>query len=117
MILKILNLILIFFAVFMGVKQGYAMLSLKPEMWEMFNKWGFNKYSLMINGGATLLAACMILFPRTFVFGNFFMAAGILLIICFHLHDRNFKGAIIELPFLLLNLLIIYLRYPLAAND
>ena len=45
--------------------------------------------------------------------GNFLMGAGILLIICFQISERDFKGAIIELPFLLLNLLIIYLQHPL----
>jgi hypothetical protein len=45
------------------------------------------------------------------------MAAGILLIICFHLLDKDLKGAAIELPFLLLNLLIIYLQHPLAKSS
>jgi len=117
MALKILNIILIFVAVFMGAKQGYAMLSGKSEMVEMFSKWNFNKYGLMINGGITLLAALMILFPKTFIPGNFLMAAGILVIICFHLSDKNLKGAMTELPFFLLNLVIIYLQYPLVNNN
>ncbi len=113
MVLKIINAILILIAVFMGIKQGYAMFSGKPEMLEMFGKWGFNKTGVMINGIITMLAAVLILFPRTFVWGNFLMALGILLIICFHLLDKDLKGVLIELPFLLLNLVIIYLQYPL----
>lgn len=113
MILKIINGILILVAVFMGFKQGYAMFSGKPEMMEMFGKWEFGKTGLMINGAVTILAAVLILFPKTFVWGNFLMAAGILLIICFHLLDKDFKGVMIELPFLFLNLLIIYLQHPL----
>jgi len=113
MVLKIINIVLILFAVFMGFKQGYAMFSGKPEMLEMFGKWGLGKTSVMINGIITMLAAVLILFPRTFVWGNFLMALGILLIICFHLMDKDLKGVLIELPFLLLNLVIIYLQYPL----
>lgn len=113
MIFKIINAALILVAVFMGFKQGIAMLASKPDMIEMFGKWGFNKTGLMINGAITILAAVLILFPKTFVWGNFLMAAGILLIICFHLLDKDFKGVMIELPFLLLNLLIIYLQHPL----
>ncbi|MCS4304019.1 MULTISPECIES: DoxX family protein [Chryseobacterium] len=113
MILKIINSILILTAVFMGIKQGIAMFSGKPEMTTMFGKWGFDKTGLMINGAITILAAVLILFPKTFVWGNFLMAAGILLIICFHLLDKDFKGVLIELPFLFLNLLIIYLQHPL----
>ncbi|MCX8525380.1 DoxX family protein [Chryseobacterium formosus] len=115
MILKIINTVLILVSVFMGFKQGYAMFSGKPEMMEMFGKWGFGKTGLMINGAVTILAAILILFPKTFVWGNFLMAAGILLIICFHLLDKDLKGVAIEIPFLLLNLLIIYLQHPLKS--
>lgn len=113
MILKIINSLLILTAVFMGLKQGIAMFSGKAEMTAMFGKWGFDKTGLMINGAVTILASILILFPKTFVWGNFLMAAGILLIICFHLLDKDFKGVLIELPFLFLNLLIIYLQHPL----
>ncbi|MDQ0106194.1 putative membrane protein [Chitinophaga terrae (ex Kim and Jung 2007)] len=113
MIAKIINSVLILIAVFMGAKQGWNMLTAKPEMLEMFGKWDFSKNAVMINGAVTLLAAVLILFPRTFVWGNFLMAAGILMIICLQLLTRNLKGAAIELPFFLLNLLIIYLQYPL----
>lgn len=113
MVFKIINSLLILGVVFMGFKQGYAMLSGKPEMMEMFGKWGFSKTALMINGAVTIIAAILILFPKTFVWGNFLMAAGILMIICLHLLDKNFKGVLIEIPFLLLNLVIIYLQHPL----
>lgn len=113
MILKIINVLLILVAVFMGLKQGYAMFSGKPEMLEMFSKWNFSKTAVMINGAITMIAAVLILFPKTFVWGNFLMAAGILMIICFHLLDKDLKGVTIEIPFLLLNLLIIYLQHPL----
>ncbi|MBS1750876.1 MAG: DoxX family protein [Bacteroidetes bacterium] len=116
MIIKIFNSVLILVAVFMGVKQGYAMFSGKPEMMGMFGKWGFSKTGLMINGIVTITAAIFILFPKTFVWGNFLMAAGILLIICFHLLDKDLKGMAIELPFLFLNLIIIYLQYPLKSQ-
>lgn len=114
MILKILNSALILVAVFMGFKQGYAMLTGKPEMLEMFSKWNFSKTAVMVNGAVTILAALLILFPKTFVWGNFIIAAGILMIICLHLLDKNLKGMAVEIPFLLLNLVIIYLQYPLS---
>ena len=117
MILKILNAALILVAVFMGFKQGYAMISGKPEMLEMFSKWNFSKTAVMINGAITMIAALLILFPKTFVWGNFLMAAGILMIICLHLLDKDLKGVSIEIPFLLLNLVIIYLQHPLAKTN
>ncbi len=116
MILKIINSILILFALFMGTKQGYAMFSGRQEMLDMFGQWGFNKTFLTINGTVTMIAAVMIFFPKTFVWGNFLMAAGILLIICFHLLDRDLEGVLIELPFLIINLIIIYLQHPLKTG-
>ena len=113
MIPKIINSALILFAVYMGCKHGWAMLSAKPEMLEMFGKWQFSKTAVMIFGAITLLSALLILHPRTFVWGNFIMAAGILLILCFQLLGKDLRGAGIEVPFLLLNMVIIYLQHPL----
>lgn len=114
MIVKIISGILMLVAVGMGLKQGFAMFSGKLEMLEIFSKWGFTKTSLAINGAITMLSALLILHPKTFVWGNFLMAAGILLIICFRLLDRDLKGFAIELPFLALNLIILYLHHPLS---
>lgn len=113
MILKIFNSALILFAVFMGARHGWNMLTAKPEMLEMFGKWNFSKNAVILNGAVTLLASLLILFPKTFVWGNFLMAAGILMIICLQLLYKDLRGAAIELPFLLLNLVIIWLQHPL----
>jgi DoxX-like family len=117
MIIKVINSVLILVAVFMGIKQGCAMLTGKPEMLEMFGKWNFTREAVMIMGIVTLVSALLILYPKTFVWGNFLMAAGILVIICFHLAARNLKGAAIELPFFLLNMVIIYLQHPLTKTN
>ena len=117
MFVKIFNSILILVAIFMGLKQGYAMLIMRTEMLEMFSKWNFSKTAVMINGAVTIISALLIIFPKTFVWGNFLMAAGILMIICFHLLGKDLKGVAIELPFLLLNLLIIYLQHPLSKTS
>ncbi|MFS0490907.1 DoxX family protein [Leadbetterella byssophila] len=116
MILKIINSFLILFAVFMGTKHGWNMLTAKPEMLEMFGKWDFSKNAVVINGAVTLLASVLILFPKTFVWGNFLMAAGILMIICLQLLNKDLKGVATEIPFLVLNLVIIYLQHPLKNN-
>lgn len=113
MILKTINALLMLGAVYMGFKQGYGMLTGKVQMLDMFGRWGFGRTAVMINGIVTMLAALLILYPKTFLWGNFLMAAGILLIICIHLLGRDLKGVAIELPFFLLNLVILYLQHPL----
>ena len=117
MVLKIINGILIVFAVFMGLKQGWAMVSGKPEMLEMFNRWNINKTGLLIMGGFTALSAVLIIFPKTFFWGNFLMAAGILMIMLFHLQQRDLKGFMVEMPFFVLNFLIVYLQHPISKNN
>lgn len=116
MLLKIFNSMLMLVAVLMGIKQGWAMVSGKIEMLEMFSKWNFSKTAVMVNGVVTIIAALLILFPKTFVWGNFLMAVGILMIICLQLLQKDLRGAVVEVPFLLLNLLIIYLQYPLKTT-
>lgn len=113
-ILKIINAILIIFAVYMGLKQGWAMVSGKPEMLGMFGKWDIQKNGVMILGGITILGAALTLIPQTFLWGNFITACGILFIIALHLMHKDLKGVAIELPFLLLSLVIIYLQHPLV---
>ena len=116
MILKIINAALILVAAYMGIKQGWAMASGKQVMLDFFSKWNIDKQSVMMLGIITLLSVPLIVMPKTFVWGNFLMAASILFIICLELYHHDWKGAMVELPFLLLNLVIICLRHPLDKN-
>lgn len=113
MVTKIGSAALLLIIIFMGVKQGWAMMAGKPEMLEMFGKWDIGKFGVMVFGALTLLSTVLIAMPKTFAWGNFLMAATILFIICFQLFNGNLKGAAIEVPFLLLNLIILYLKHPL----
>ena len=115
-VLKILNSVLILFALYMGMKQGWAMLSGKSEMLEMFGKWDIGKNGVMVLGVLTIIGALLMLIPKTFLYGNFITAAGILFIMCLHLSHKDLKGVAIELPFILLSLVIIYLQHPLAKT-
>jgi hypothetical protein len=116
MALKIINAVLIVFAVLMGIKQGWAMTTGKQAMLDFFGKWQMDKQSVMLLGLLTLLSVVLILVPKTFVWGNFLMAAGILFIICLELYHQDWHGALVELPFFLLNLVIICLHHPLEKS-
>ena len=88
------------------------MVSGKQEMLDFFSKWSVDKQSVVLLGAFTLLSVPLILIPKTFVWGNFLMAAGILFIICLEVYHRDWRGALVELPFFLLNLIIIALHHP-----
>lgn len=116
MALKILNSILILFALYMGIKQGFAMINGKPEMLQMFDKFSVGKNGVLVLGAFTVIGAILVLFPKTFVYGNFITADGILFIMALELNHKDLKGAAIELPFLLLSLVILYLQHPLSKS-
>ncbi len=101
----------------MGIKQGLAMIQGAPQMLELFGGWGFPRPLVTVLGITTLLSGILIAIPRTFLWGNWLMASVIPLLICFHLAHAEFKGVLVELPFLALNLLIIYLGHPLATRS
>lgn len=115
MINLILTITLIVFASFMGVKQGLLMMEPRQEVLEMFVKWGLDKAEMNALGILTLVSGLLIMIPKTFFAGNLLMASVILIIICFQLQQRDLKGFAIELPFFLLNLVLLYLQHPI--ND
>jgi hypothetical protein len=112
MIIKIFSIALLIIAAFMGLKQGWAMLSGSEPMLDMFSKWHFHKSGVRALGLLTLGSSLMIVFPQTYLAGNFLMATSILLVLCLQLSSANLKGAAIEVPFILMNLMLIYFQYP-----
>ena len=115
MINLLLNITLIVFASFMGVKQGLLMMEPQEEALEMFIKWGLSKTEMNALGMLTLISGLLIIMPKTFFAGNLLMASVILIIICFQLQHRDLKGFAVELPFFFLNLMLLYLQHPI--ND
>lgn len=91
MILKILTIALIVFAVYMGFKQGIAMVSGKPEMLQMLGRIGMNNTAVMVLGIINIISAVLIVIPQTFFWGNFLMAGTILLIYGTRAFSRGYK--------------------------
>jgi hypothetical protein len=114
MLIRIISGLLTLFVVYMGFKQGWAMVSAKPQMLDLFGKWNFNNTGIKVFGVITLMSTLLILFPQTFTAGNILMAITILVIIGLQLSIRDLKGALVEVPFLLMNLVLIWLQYPLS---
>jgi hypothetical protein len=115
-LLKILQVILMLTAIFMGLKQGWAMITAKPDMLRMLERLGVVHTGVTALGLITIASALLILFSRTFLYGNFLMAASILFIMALELQHKDLRGVAIEVPFLLLSLVIIYLGHPLTAK-
>ena len=113
--MKIISAILILVIVFLNVKHGWAGITnnIAPEQAKMMDEMGVSKTALFVFSIFTLAGAAMILFPVTFFAGNLLNAAMILLIMAQLLRAGNLKMTLIEIPFLLMPLVLIYLGHPL----
>lgn len=113
--MKILSGALILVTLFFCFKHGWPGVSgnMKPEETKMISDLGIGKVLLLIISILNLLVCLLILLPQTFFIANLCNAAGILLIMAFAMKTGNLKIALIEIPFLLLPLILIYLGHPL----
>ena len=114
--LKIIAGALLLTTVALSAKQGWAMLTDQPPVLDLLRKLGLGRPGRVLLGSAVLLGAGLTLVPATFVGGSFLSAAGILFILALQLHQQNLAGAAIELPFLALALLVLYLQHPLTRT-
>lgn len=120
MILKIISGVLILFASFMGIRHGIAVWNIKPgdigPIAELYKKINFLPFAIKAVAVCTILAAIMILFPQTFLWGNLLNAAIIIVLMGMLLNVRELKHALAELPILIITLIIIYLKHPFAQG-
>lgn len=114
MIAKIISGILILVTLYMGVKQGWPMITGNTEMLGMLSEWGIGATVASIMGVLTLGAAILVLFPKTFFYGNVITAIVIIYIIASQLLHGDLRSAAIELPFLIIPLVLLYLGHPFS---
>jgi hypothetical protein len=111
--MKIVSGVLILVTAFLSFKHGWAGLTMKPEAMNMLAELGMGEIAGKAMSVLTLAVGLLILFPQTFFAGNLLNAGLILLIMALALKVGNVKMALIEIPFLLLPLLLIWLGHPL----
>ncbi|WP_258137077.1 hypothetical protein [Mucilaginibacter phenanthrenivorans] len=114
--MKIISGILILITVFFSFRHGWGALTMKYNESEAFSKLGISKPVLRVVGVLTLLVGVFVLFPDTFFAGNVLNAVLILSILVLQLRAGNLKAALIEIPFLPLPLVMIWLGYPLGNS-
>ena len=114
MIKNILSLVLLIVSVVLNLKHGWDTFNYKnnPQSIKMMSELGINESFVPFLGILTIVIAVLQLIPKTFFFGNVLNAIVILLIIAFSLKAGNYKIALIEIPFLMIPLIMIWLKYP-----
>jgi hypothetical protein len=113
--MKILSAVLIAIAIYLNARHAWSgiTMSMKPEETKMLSDIGLGQLYILPIGIVSLLICLLTLFPQTFFVGNLLNAGLILVIMALALNAHNIKIALIEIPFLLLPLVLIWLGHPL----
>lgn len=111
--MKIVCIILLLVSIFLSISHGWS--SFKPanaDQLKMMSNLGITATTMPYFGVFSIILGFMLLFPQTFFAGNVLNAITIVLIMALSLKAGDYKTALIEIPFLLLPLILIWLKYP-----
>ena len=115
--MKILTIALIIVSAGLSLEHGLdAFRSAGAEQAELMTDLGISNSLAPYIGVLSIIIGLMLLFPQTFFISNVLNAMIIVLIISFSLHAGNVRVAILEIPFLVMPLLLVWLKYPLKLN-
>lgn len=120
MIIKIISGVLILFSAFMGIRQGLKGWNVKPGDTGPFvhiqEKLKFSSNTLKVFAALTILSGILLLVPQTFLFANILNISLFLFLIIRWLMIGDLKAALSEVPFLIIPVLLIYLKHPFAVK-
>ncbi|MEY8760615.1 hypothetical protein [Chryseobacterium tongliaoense] len=114
MIKNIISLVLMIVSVSLSFKHGWDTFNYKknPESLKMMAELGISESFIPYFGILTFVVGTLLLIPKTFFWGNLLNAMAIVLIMALALRAGNIKTALIEIPFLIIPLVMIWLKYP-----
>lgn len=111
--MKIISLVLLLVSAFLSIKHGWdAFQPANAEQTKMTADLGITEPVKPFFGVFSIIVGLMILFPQTFFIGNLLNAITILLIMALSLRAGNTNTALVEIPFLAMPLVLIWLKYP-----
>lgn len=111
--MKILSIILILSSVFLSLKHGWdAFQPATAEQAKMMANLGITKSVMPYFGAFSITIGLMLCFPQTFFLSNVLNAVTIVLIMALSLRAGDYKMALIEIPFLAMPMVLIWLKYP-----
>lgn len=111
--MKIISILLILASVFLGIKHGWdAFQPNNAEQAKMMATLGISKTVLPFFGVMSIVSALMLLFPQTFFLANLVHAFSIVLIMALASRAGDVKIVLMEIPFLIIPLLLLWLKHP-----
>lgn len=114
MIKNIISLVLLIVSAVLSFRHGWDTFNYKsnPASVKMMSELGISESVVPFFGILAVAIGVLLLVPKTYFLGNVLNAVSILLIMALALRAGNYKMALIEVPFLLLPLVMIWLKYP-----
>ncbi|RFS16783.1 hypothetical protein [Emticicia sp. C21] len=114
MIKNIISLALLLISVFLSFKHGWDTFTIKdnPESAKMMADLGIPQTIVPFLGIFMFVVGLLVLFPKTFFIGNLLNAMSIVAIMALALRAGNITMTLMEIPFLIMPLLMIWLKYP-----
>ena len=111
--MKIISIVLSLISAFLSIKHGWdAFQPANAEQTNMMADLGISKTIMPFFGVLSTVIGLMLFFPQTFFISNLLNAVTIVLIMALSLRAGNTSMALIEIPFLAMPLLLIWLTYP-----
>ena len=111
--MKIVSGALIMISLYLGISHGSrAFRQPSEEYIHMMSALGITDATRIVFCFWAITSAVLILFPKTFFWGNVLRAVQLVVMMALALKAGNYKFALIEVPFLILPLLLIYLWHP-----
>ncbi len=114
MVRNIISLVLLMVSVFLAFKHGWDTFHYKdnPGSMKMMNELGIAEAAVPFFGAAAILVGVLLLFPKTFFLGNVLNAILVVVIMALAAQARNLTMVMVEIPFLVMPLVMIGLKYP-----
>lgn len=114
MIKNIVSTVLLLISVTLSFKHAWDSLYYKnnPESVKMIESLGISETFMPYMAAVAIVIGILLLIPKTFFLGNILNAFLIVMIMGLALRAGNYRIALIEIPFLVMPLVMIWLKYP-----
>lgn len=113
MVKTIISSVLLITSAILSFKHGWdAFQPATAEQARMMTSLAITRSMMPCFGAFSIITGVMLLVPHTFFWGNVLSAVTIVLIMALSLKAGDHKMALIEIPFLVIPLLLIWLKYP-----
>lgn len=115
---KIISGILIGISLIIGIRHGLSVFG-EPtaDQLQRMTEFGIGNSVRIATGVLSIALALLILIPRTFVLGNVLRATMLVTVMIWFALAGDRSAVLVEIPFLLLPLALLYLGHPLKKKN